>query len=56
MLTELVDLPGGSFVMGSARFYPEEGPEHRVTVAPFAIELHPVTNAQFAEFVAGDRP
>lgn len=52
MLTELVDLPGGSFVMGSARFYPEEGPEHQVTVAPFAIERHPVTNAQFAEFVA----
>ena len=36
---------------GSADFYPEESPVHDVTVAPFAIERHPVTNAQFAEFV-----
>lgn len=52
MVTELVDLPGGSFRMGSADFYPEEAPVQSVTVAPFAIERHPVTNAQFAEFVA----
>ena len=52
MLTELVDLPGGSFQMGSTSFYPEEAPIHTATVGPFAIERHPVTNAQFAEFVA----
>jgi sulfatase modifying factor 1 len=52
MLTELVDLPGGSFRMGSTSFYPEEAPIHTATVAAFAIERHPVTNAQFAEFVA----
>ena len=52
MLTELVDLPGGSFRMGSTSFYPEEAPIHTVTVGPFAIERHPVTNAQFAEFVS----
>jgi sulfatase modifying factor 1 len=52
MLTELVDLPGGSFRMGSTSFYPEEAPVHTATVAAFAIEQHPVTNAQFAEFVA----
>src|ERR1700753_2879978 len=52
MLTELVDLPGGSFRMGSTSFYPEEAPIHTVTVRPFAVERHPVTNAQFAEFVA----
>jgi formylglycine-generating enzyme required for sulfatase activity len=51
MLTELVELPGGSYRMGATRFYPEEAPVHTVTVAPFAIERHPVTNAQFAEFV-----
>ncbi|CAN5422019.1 formylglycine-generating enzyme family protein [soil metagenome] len=51
-LTELVELPGGSFRMGSADFYPEETPAHTVTVAPFALERHPVTNAQFADFVA----
>ncbi|MGV9798601.1 formylglycine-generating enzyme family protein [Mycobacterium sp. NPDC003449] len=52
MLTELVDLPGGPFRMGSTDFYPEESPVHEVTVEPFAIERHPVTNAQFAEFVS----
>jgi formylglycine-generating enzyme required for sulfatase activity len=38
--------------MGSTRFYPEEAPVHTVTVSSFAIERHPVTNAQFAEFVS----
>jgi formylglycine-generating enzyme required for sulfatase activity len=51
VLTELVELPGGSFLMGSTDFYPEEAPVHPVTVEPFSIERHPVTNAQFAEFV-----
>ncbi|MFN3002831.1 formylglycine-generating enzyme family protein [Mycolicibacterium wolinskyi] len=51
MVTELVEVPGGSFRMGSTSFYPEEAPIHTVTVADFAIEKHPVTNAQFAEFV-----
>ena len=52
MLTELVELPGGTFRMGSTSFYPEEAPVHNATVAAFAVEKHPVTNAQFAEFVA----
>jgi sulfatase modifying factor 1 len=52
VLTELIDLPGGSFRMGSTSFYPEEAPIHTVTVASFAVERHPVINAQFAEFVA----
>ncbi len=51
MLTELVELPGGSFRMGSTTFYPEEAPIHTVQVAAFAVERHPVTNAQYAEFV-----
>jgi formylglycine-generating enzyme len=51
-LTELVELPGGSFRMGSTRFYPEEAPAHIVSVGAFAVERHPVTNAQFAAFVA----
>ena len=52
MLTELVELPGGSFRMGSTQFYPEEAPVHTATVGAFAVERHPVTNAQFAAFVA----
>ncbi|QUR69582.1 formylglycine-generating enzyme family protein [Mycobacterium spongiae] len=38
--------------MGSTNFYPEEAPSHNVTVPAFAVERHPVTNAQFAEFVS----
>ncbi|NVN50428.1 formylglycine-generating enzyme family protein [Mycolicibacterium hippocampi] len=52
MLTDLVELDGGAFRMGSTQFYPEEAPVHTVTVAPFAVERHPVTNAQFEAFVA----
>ncbi|RAV17120.1 formylglycine-generating enzyme family protein [Mycolicibacterium sp. GF69] len=52
MLTELVELPGGTFRMGSTQFYPEEAPAHTVHLDAFAIDRHPVTNAQYAEFVA----
>jgi formylglycine-generating enzyme required for sulfatase activity len=38
--------------MGSDRHYPEEAPAHRVTVAGFWIDPHPVTNERFARFVA----
>jgi sulfatase modifying factor 1 len=51
MLTELVELPGGSFRMGSTQFYPEEAPVHTATVAAFVIERRPVTNAQFGVFI-----
>ncbi len=37
--------------MGSTSFYPEEAPAHTARVGAFAVEQHPVTNAQFAEFV-----
>jgi formylglycine-generating enzyme len=55
MPTELVELPSGSFRMGSTSFYPEEAPIHAVSVPAFAVERHPVTNAQFAEFVSATR-
>ena len=51
LLTELVAVPGGTYRAGSTSFYPEEAPVHTVTVGPFAVERHPVTNARFAEFV-----
>ena len=51
-LTDLVELPGGTVTLGSADFYPEETPVHTVSVGPLAVERHPVTNAQFARFVA----
>lgn len=51
-LSDLVELPAGSFRMGSTHFYPEEAPVRTERVAAFAIERHPVTNAQYAAFVA----
>jgi formylglycine-generating enzyme required for sulfatase activity len=52
VLTELVEIPAGVYRMGSTSFYPEEAPIHTVAVQAFALERSPVTNAQFAEFVA----
>lgn len=43
---------GGTFLMGSENFYPEEGPVRSATVGDFWIDETPVTNALFAEFVA----
>lgn len=48
----MIRLSGGEFAMGSDRFYPEEGPVRRVHVDPFWMDVAPVTNAQFAVFVA----
>ncbi len=45
-------IPGGRYRIGSDRFYPEERPSREVTIPEFQIELAPVTNAQFASFVA----
>ena len=45
-------IPGGTFAMGSAGFYPEERPVHRVTVDGFWMDTHPVTVAQYRKFVA----
>ena len=47
----MVLVPGGSFVMGSVDFYPEERPLRQVEVADLWIDEHPVTNAQFRRFV-----
>jgi formylglycine-generating enzyme len=47
----MVALPAGSFVMGSNDFYPEERPARDERVDSFAIDEHPVTNAEFRRFV-----
>src|SRR4029078_12423051 len=41
----MVWIPGGSFMMGSDRHYPEEGPAHRVTVARFWMDRFAVARA-----------
>jgi formylglycine-generating enzyme required for sulfatase activity len=42
----MVELVGGTVAMGSAEFYPAEGPAHEATVGLFAIDRHPVTVAR----------
>ncbi|WP_460796051.1 formylglycine-generating enzyme family protein [Microbacterium sp. GXF0217] len=44
-------LDGGTFLMGSDEFYPDERPVHERAVAPFRIDRYEVTNAQYAVFV-----
>jgi len=44
-------IAGGTFTMGSHKFYPEESPVRRVKVDSFWIDETPVTNAQFDAFV-----
>ncbi len=50
-LENMVRIPGGTFLMGSDRHYPEEAPAHKVTVGAFWMDLHPVTNREFRRFV-----
>ncbi len=47
---ELVNIPGGSFTMGSAAGAPDDLPVHRVSISPFAIGKYPVTNEEFERF------
>ncbi|NEU95840.1 formylglycine-generating enzyme family protein [Bradyrhizobium uaiense] len=47
----MVLIPGGTFLMGSDRHYPDEAPAHRVTVGDFWVDPTPVTNQQFKNFV-----
>jgi formylglycine-generating enzyme len=50
----MVLIPGGTFTMGARerRFAREdEFPANEVTVSSFYMDVHPVTNAQFREFV-----
>jgi len=53
-----VDIPGGTFYLGSDRTSPfmfdNEKWSHELTVYPFSIAKAPVTNIEFAEFVADD--
>ena len=48
----MIALPRRRFRHGLGAFYPEEAPVRRVRVDPFRIDATPVTNAQFAAFVA----
>ncbi len=53
-------IPAGSFKMGTDRFRADDQdkPMHQVTTAAYRMDKYPVTNAQYARFVAqsGHRP
>jgi sulfatase modifying factor 1 len=48
---DMAFVPGGAFLMGSDRHYPEEAPAHRVLVGAFWIDRRAVTNRDFRRFV-----
>lgn len=45
-------IPAQTAVLGSDSHYPEEAPAREVTVDGFWMQRHPVTNADYADFVA----
>src|ERR1700751_5194087 len=49
---DMVWISGGTFRMGSVEFYVEQRPVHEVAVNGFWIDRYPLTNEQFARFVA----
>ena len=51
LLTDMVVIPGGNFYRGSNDGNRDEVPKHLVTLASFAIDIHPVTNEQFVRFL-----
>jgi gamma-glutamyl hercynylcysteine S-oxide synthase len=53
----MVYFPGGDVEIGTddrSTSYDNERPGHRVSVAPFWVDVHPVTNGEFADFIAAD--
>jgi len=52
LLPELALIPGGEFVMGSADEEEDERPRHAVQVDELFISVKPITNVEYARFVA----
>jgi formylglycine-generating enzyme required for sulfatase activity len=54
---KMVAIPGGDFMMGSpeGEGYDSERPQHRVTVPPFFMGMHQVTQAQWRAVAQMDR-
>lgn len=50
----LVHVAGGPFLLGDREGYDDEGPAQWVDVPHFAIGLHPVTNREYARFLADE--
>ncbi|MDX8409707.1 MAG: formylglycine-generating enzyme family protein [Mariprofundales bacterium] len=56
MLTTMVEIPAGKFLMGTddPRSNAGNRPQHSVTLRSFRIDQYPVTQAQYAQFVAAN--
>lgn len=48
---EFITIPSGTLLMGDNRLR-DASPQHRVSVSAFALAKYPITNADYAEFVA----
>jgi iron(II)-dependent oxidoreductase len=51
-LPPLVNVAAGRFLMGTPDGYDDEGPEHWVDLPDFTIGVYPVTNQEYAAFLA----
>jgi len=49
---QFIEIPPGSFVISSKPMYPEETGPQQVRVQGFLLQIHEVTNKEFAQFVA----
>lgn len=47
----MVKIPAGVFIRGSNSRLPDEGPQHEMNVAAFAMDLYEVTNLQYQAFL-----
>ncbi|MBM3197694.1 MAG: serine/threonine protein kinase [Chlamydiae bacterium] len=49
--TKMIVIPGGVFCRGSQQGGRDESPSHKVQLAAYAMDVHPVTNEQFVRFL-----
>ncbi len=52
--TQMIRIPGGTYMMGSITSLPDEYPSHKVTVKTFYLDKTEVTNAQFVKYLGAD--
>jgi formylglycine-generating enzyme required for sulfatase activity len=50
-MTDMIIVPSGQYYRGSSEGARDEMPRHLVTIASFAMDIHPVTNEQFVRFL-----
>lgn len=51
LMIDMVVIEGGEYMRGSHMGARDEKPRHRIELASFALDIHPVTNEQFVRFL-----